>query len=394
MKRPRSKPPLRITREIEKLLALANALPLSGSRLEDRYCETQISRIAAKMVQGGNEDSIEAMLDHTFEANRASHDILIECFEAVSETVSIEKAGKTWDVLLISIPVVAWSKYSLPTGVFGRDSLDAILAHLHGHVLAREAKAAMVPYLYSIDQMARGFVEVHKLAVKLGESAITGTTAKFDYARFGETAPLLADSRFLVAGIAVEAGGPIFRWQEVDEKMSRADCLEHWIAQCRPSLSKLLPGCTFECLLPDAYFVNARESDRRVRPYAIRAGVAFLESALKTTAPELHAIVSGVGEAEIEEYRVAFTLRNSDEVLHGTVWPLFGGEGGDAEPKPLVDIEAVLKECKVGKITVLPGTFAPEFCEDCGAPLFADADSDMAHPELPEEAVHTTSHYH
>jgi hypothetical protein len=42
----------------------------------------------------------------------------------------------------------------------------------------------------------------------------------------------------------------------------------------------------------------------------------------------------------------------------------------------------------------LNGLFAPEFCEDCGAPLFADADSEMVHPELPEEAETAAVHYH
>ena len=91
--------------------------------------------------------------------------------------------------------------------------------------------------------------------------------------------------------------------------MTRTDCLERWIAQCRPNLARLLPGCAFESLLPDAYFTNCREADRRVRPYAIRAAVGFLENTLKTTAAELRAVVAGFGEERVDEYRVAFTRR-------------------------------------------------------------------------------------
>ena len=54
----------------------------------------------------------------------------------------------------------------------------------------------------------------------------------------------------------------------------------------------------------------------------------------------------------------------------------------------------MLAECKIGEVTKLNGLFAPEFCEDCGAPLFADAASEMVHPELPEEAETAVVHYH
>jgi uncharacterized Zn finger protein (UPF0148 family) len=80
--------------------------------------------------------------------------------------------------------------------------------------------------------------------------------------------------------------------------------------------------------------------------------------------------------------------------VHGIVWPLFGREDDDAQPALSQDVETVLAECKVGEVTKLGGLFTPEFCEDCGAPLFADADGEMVHPELPEEAETAEVHYH
>ncbi|HEX4859313.1 MAG TPA: DUF2863 family protein, partial [Usitatibacteraceae bacterium] len=233
-----------------------------------------------------------------------------------------------------------------------------------------------------------------KLMVKLGNAAIDGGDPRIDFSRYPETAPMLADARFLLAAVATPAGHPLFRWQELEEKTTRGEALERWIAQCRPNLAKLLPGCAFESLLPDAFFMSCRESDRHVRPYSVRAGVAFLESALGTPAASLRAIISGVGGERVDEYRVAFTVRGKDDVVHGTVWPLYGREDDEAEPSPGTEIEAVLQECKVGEIVKLPGLFQPEFCEDCGAPLFADSDSEMVHPELPEEADSTVAHYH
>ncbi|MBL8524954.1 MAG: DUF2863 family protein, partial [Betaproteobacteria bacterium] len=331
---------------------------------------------------------------HTFKSNINAHDVLIELVEASAEATEVESEGGQWEVLLLAIPLVVWSKYSVPSGPISREALESILPHLHGHVLSSVARASMSPYLYSIDQMPRDFSSVRKMAQKLGEAAITGSAPRFDFSKLSETAQLLADSRFLLAAVAVPTGQPMFRWQEAEEHTTRAECLERWIAQCRPSLARLLPGCAFESLLPDAYFVNCREADRGVRPYAIRAAVAFLESTLKTTPQQLTAIIAGFGEERVDEYRVAFTLRGQEEVVHGVVWPLFGREDDEANPSPLAELEEVLRDCKIGEVKKLSGLFAPEFCEDCGAPLFADAEGEMAHPELPEEAETTVSHYH
>ena len=232
-------------------------------------------------------------------------------------------------------------------------------------------------------------------SLRLGEAAALKQATRAD-SKYPDTAPLLADTRFLLAGIAVPSGEALFRWQEHDEvRTTRSDCLERWIEQGRPHLATLLPGCSFECLLPDAYFVNCRESDRFVRPPTIRAAVAFLESVLKVNASQLRAVIAGVGVKRVDEYRVSFLKRGGhDDVIEGVVWPLFGHEEEDAEPAPLSEIQTVLKDCKLGEVTSLDGLFAPEFCEDCGAPLFADADGEMVHPELPEEVESTVSHYH
>ena len=55
---------------------------------------------------------------------------------------------------------------------------------------------------------------------------------------------------------------------------------------------------------------------------------------------------------------------------------------------------AQLAECGITEVKKLPGTFTPEYCEDCGAPLFANADTEIVHAELPEEADTQAAHFH
>jgi hypothetical protein len=184
-----------------------------------------------------------------------------------------------------------WSKYAIPSGPIASDHAETLQVHLQAHVLAQGARVAMVPYLYSIDQLPRHFSELRRLAAKLAEAALANEKPRLELTRLPETAHLLADTRFIIACAAVPKGQALFRWQEdASGHAGRAGSLEQWIAQARPTISKLLPGCVFESLLPDAYYVNCRESDRRVRPFGIRAAVAFLENALKMKAAEIKAV--------------------------------------------------------------------------------------------------------
>ena len=312
------------------------------------------------------------------------------------ETTGTASTGdRTWQALLVAAPIVVWSKYAIPSGVIARDHADTLQVHLQAHVLAQGARVAMVPYLYSIDQLPRHFSELRKLAARLADGAVTGEVPRLDLARLPDTAHLLADTRFLVACAAVPRGSALFRWQEdASGHAGRAGSLEQWISQARPTLSRLLPGCVFECLLPDAYYVNCRESDRRVRPFGIRAATAFLENALGAKPADLQAVVAGFGEERIDEYRIAFSVIGETDVAHGVVWPLYGREDENARPGPLDEVTTQLAEVGVTEVKKLAATFAPEYCEDCGAPLFANGDGEIVHAELPEEADTQAAHFH
>jgi hypothetical protein len=395
MPRSRAKAPPRLTRDAERLIALANGLNASGSVTEDRYWEGEMSTLAARLLENGNDAPIDGALDHLYQTNLGAYDTLIELVENESESVVAMQGDRAWQALLIAAPIVAWSKYSIPWGPVPRDEAGTLKVHLQAHVLAEGARLALVPYLYSIDQLPRHYSELRKLSARMGDAAVTGELPRLDFSRLPETAHLLADTRFLVAGIAAARGQPLFRWQEdASGHAGRARCLEQWIAQARPTLTKLLPGCVFECLLPDAYYVNCRESDRRVRPFGIRAAAAFLENALAAKPADLQAVVAGFGEERVDEYRVAFSLMGESEVAHGVVWPLYGREDESARPGPLDEVMAQIAEVGITEVKKLSGTFTPEYCEDCGAPLFANADGEIVHAELPEEADTQAAHFH
>ncbi|HQD66751.1 MAG TPA: DUF2863 family protein, partial [Casimicrobium huifangae] len=94
----------------------------------------------------------------------------------------------------------------------------------------------------------------------------------------------------------------------------------------------------------------------------------------------------------LEEYRIGFTLGDSEEVVHGCVWPLVSDEGDDT---PVVDeIESLLRAANVGTIVHLEEQLPLEFCDDCGAPHFPNREGEMLHAHLPEEANTGSMHLH
>lgn len=255
----------------------------------------------------------------------------------------------------------------------------------------------LLPHLVSIDQMPRTFAETAQWMQRLANQALGAAPARPIINAEAETANMLADTRYLVAAVAVPEQSALFRWQESPEDANRDACLARWSEQALPTLAGLLPGCGLECLLPDAYYVSNREADRRVRPLSLRAALSWLEGAINMPASQLRAVIAACGESHTEEYRIGFTPRHSNDVYYGCVWPIYGREEeqtADEDNAAESVIAALLKELGVAEVRRIPGRLQVEFCEDCGAPYFPDPLGVLVHAELPENAEAAPAQFH
>ena len=396
---------------------LAQGVVQAGSRLEARAWENALDAQTHKLLKSHHQAGIDHALDHLFTLEPDGYDALMEAVEAASESVVIEHDGQQFDALLIALPILAWTRFTIPSGPIAAEALDTLATHLYAHVLAGDTRLAMAPMLYAIDQLPRTPADTYALTHKMAQSALRGEPVRVATGA-PETAPFLADTRYLLAAAVVPAGTPLFRWQASLDLRDRTHALEQWQAQALPNVVRLLPGCGIDLLLPQAYYIACREADRNIRPASIRAAVHYLTNTLEIEADALQAVIGSFGEdptdERTDEYRVSFMLADDTDVLYGIVWPLYGAE--DAEqvlraglPEPAVgqaasgsaitqtpidEILNLLEESGIKRVHQHEERFPLEFCDDCGAPLYPDLEAELVHAEMPEDVPQATTHFH
>ncbi|MDD2664137.1 MAG: DUF2863 family protein [Dechloromonas sp.] len=390
MKRTRFGSRDRLSRDAAELQRLSTGISESGGKLEDAYWEARLAETVDGLLKNGAEDDINTALDRLFEANPRAHDELADMVESRAETVRLEAGGKEFDILLFAAPVLAWSRYSIPACTLPASTLQTLAVQLGAHVFGADARVALADFLFSPDQLPRSFCDTWQLTRDLGKASLAGEHLTVDTDGLPETNRFLSDVRYLVGALAVPRGAALFRWNEKDG--GKEGALREWIKQGSPGLEPLLTGCAWQPLLPDAYHAACRNADRASRPYSLKASVAFLQTMLGLMPADIRAVVGPCYDRRMEEYRVGLGPKNSDDTYHGIVWPLLGAE--DESTDAASEIETVLREAGVKDVIFLDHHFPMEFCDDCGAPMFPNADAELVHAEMPEQPAANSQALH
>ncbi|WP_153111402.1 DUF2863 family protein [Propionivibrio limicola] len=381
MKRNRITSRKRMSSDATELGRLAICLAESGGKLEKSFWEEQLAGLIDKSLHESAEDDLNASLDRLFDSHAAAHDALADMIESRVESCVFPHQGQDFDILLFNAPILAWSRFSIPAGTIPKSTLDNLKVHLGAHVFSAGAQIALVDYLFSPDQLPRSFVDTWQLMRNLGNAALQNNTLQLDVASLPETNPFLSDTRYLLGAIAVPHGTALFRWNETDD-VTRESALKEWVKQGSPCIEPLLTGCSFQALLADAYHAACRTADIASRPYSLRASVAFLQTTLGKPAETLRAVIGGFHDKRLEEYRIGFGPRENDNIVHGVIWPLLGAE--DENTDVVGEVETILRESGIKEIIVHDQQFPFEFCDDCGAPLYPNAEGETVHAELPD----------
>src|SRR5471032_3336652 len=202
----RSRIAKRLPPDADKLVGLSLSLFASGSRIEDRFWEARLDTILGKIVRNGNQTALDAALDHLQLKFPDAYGALADMAETQSESFAITIDGVPHEALLIAAPVLAWTRYAIPSGPLKTEVVEALRTQLQAHVLAQDAKVSVAPFLYSIDQLPRHHVETARVAQQLMQPLLGQPSGRLNLGDLPETAPILADPRFLLAVAIVPTG--------------------------------------------------------------------------------------------------------------------------------------------------------------------------------------------
>lgn len=381
------------------LLTLIEALNQSGSRLEDQFWETQLSQTVKELFVDPSSTILEQLLDYLANTYQSDlYDILASLIETLAETATVHFDGQEYDVLLITAPIATWTRYQLPDGGLTPNQHEKLLELLK-HYASSQAKVALLSQLLSFDQLPKNFAQTHTLCAQLGRMALEAKPASIEIDQREDGINLLADTKFIVATIAVPAGSALFAWQEAKQPITALQqAKQDWELQCEQILGSMFAGCQNQYVAPNGYFYNNRESDKLMRPLAIKAAVQWLAMITNSSLDQITALIARCGTDETEEFRIGLRVEHDPSILYGCVWPIFSRDEIDVSSPHYQDstltLEHILTELGVESIHFLTGLFEPEFCDDCHAPLFPNELGQLQHPHLPEDLDLTPTAIH
>ena len=387
MRRNRASTRARQSVDAETLVKMARRLSESGSRLEDQLWQRRLIESINDRLARRNDDAIESALDDLARTSQRAYDDLADLAESCAESTQIEIDGKPHDVLLLAMPLLAWSRYKLPATTLSSAVLDNLRTQLAGHLVARAARVAVSDYLFAIDQLPEAFSDVRRLTEQLGDAAAESIVLHVDPKKLREPVGMLADTRYLVAAVATPAGAPLFHWQELGvDPDAKIAALSAFREQAAAVLQPVLTGCRFRVLSPTAFHSALRFADRELRQFSLEAAVSYLKLAYDF-APQALSAAAGLFEDPQgnsgAEVRIGLAkATDDDEVVEGVVWPLLG----DDDETTLEEVEKALQALGVNRAVMHAHRFPLEFCDDCGAPLFPNAAGHVVHAEPPDEA--------
>ena len=381
-------------REANQLVRLAEGLASSKSRAEDVYWERELEAAVTTQLENNDEDAINRALDKAHDAPESTFDALADMVESLTESILLDSEKGPQRLTLFCAPILVWGRNQIPSKSIAKQQLQDIAVQLSAHVFSSKAKIALANFLFAPDQLPHSYSQSRELLQKLGTCIRERGHLTVDPETVEDAPDVVCDMRMIVGAFQVTEGEPFYAWQETTTQVeeARQACLATWRAQGGNAIKPLLVGFPHELTLPRSFFAACRDADMASRAYSIGASVSYLEAVTSTTPDRLTAVIGGCWGNELEEYRIGFSMGDSDDVVHGCVWPLVSDEDNDT---PVVEeIEALLRAANVGTIMVLEEQLPLEFWDDCGAPHFPNRDGEMLHAHLPEDAETGSVHLH
>jgi hypothetical protein len=265
----------------QELVRLAVGLAASGSRIEDVFWENRLAGKIRAQLRTGDDQNLEAALDQLYDYDPVAYGEFIYAIEAAIECATVTHGDRSDDVLMFAIPILTWSRFSIPSGPMSENVIADLRMKVQQFVLMADTQFVLADCLFSPDQLPRGYHLTHELAGKLWAAALAGEPLLHMNPRhLAETGRFLSDTRYVLGAVTVPKANPCSAgrrragtaggWHFACDRNRGGTDLDPWHSEAaghRPLFGVRAFG-------PDSGFSAWRMADHR-RPYAMHATVIF-----------------------------------------------------------------------------------------------------------------------
>ncbi len=357
---------------------VARLLTESSSRLEDTALEVRLDAMCREALDMGDDTELEAALSLLKDDQIPAYEQLL----SMAEDCAQSHTNGTETSILMLIPILTWSRYKNFTGVVEDEILIELAESVRRHIAGPKARVAMGNVMFSSDNIPESLTAVRSWLKSISAG---GAVADIRSKITKPTVNDFADSRYLACTITAENPADLFRSPN-ETVMERARGQMLFCLDAHDLLEMPMIGSVFEVQPPSAFFTAWRQSESSMRIWSLKSLVDFA-AGMGHTAGDITACVAlfvpGAKAAPdaMAEIRVGICPKDDPKrVVSGIAWPVLPEEFEQAE----VLAADVLTHKGVKNILVHPQSFPLEWCDQCGAPLYANVDGMVVHIDFSE----------
>ena len=363
-----------------ELIRYARLATEATSRFEDGVVDTGFESAVRAPLDKGEDAVIETALNRLKEEESPAYEELLSMAEDCAQT-RVDAKGVH---LLVLIPIMCWSRYLIPHGKISNEALKATAELFQKGWATEKATVQIGDCLLSADHLPEGLADVRHLLDRLTKKTKTGIV---DIAKVVTTTPPpdFADVRYLALGVSAPDTASLFHPlnQSYEE---RARTVMDFCLGVREILQNDFIGTMIDVQPPASFFSGWRQADATMRIFAVRSLVDYVccmgyrPADLIATTAVFTKMGGETHEGDGDEIRVSISVKDQpSKVVAGVVAPSMPEDNDNNQ----TFIGAVLDNCRVGRIIPLTQTFPMEWCEECGAPLYANPEGYVCHIEPP-----------
>ena len=143
----------KLSADSHRLIALATELFYASSYLESQFWQRQLETLVSKLLKHKKQSVLNEAVEYLFSSDMDIYNVLLEIIEARSESGQVVMDGKDGDVLLVVIPILALTRFSIASGNLTEAQKTHTATSLSVHIFAQAAQFILATAYNAVYQL-------------------------------------------------------------------------------------------------------------------------------------------------------------------------------------------------------------------------------------------------